>query len=201
MNSKTQRQRGFIFEYDTVNKINGFMIPLVYNPTGETRFLTYHAARAGGASIDKPDVMATAVMKDYYGLAMAFECKETQESNRAIPFEQIVRCYDILNTLFSYYDDKFIVLAFKFLRNKKIGRKQSQYRYVVLANPGREIFLYSKDIEYFSYSLTTESFIVQSIDDKIVFPYQIYNKFRIYKDIHEVIDYTAGFVRRVKNPQ
>jgi Holliday junction resolvase len=95
--NKIRHSRGYNFESSLVADLNkgGF-----------------HARRLGGASSNLPDVFA--VRNEPPFTAYAIEAKSITVGDHAyIPMKQIIRCVKWLD-MFSHYDRRYLVFAFKF---------------------------------------------------------------------------------------
>lgn len=101
--AKIRRQRGYNWE-DTIVKRFG----TVNN---------WKAFRLGSPSIGLPDVLAVNTQqKTIY----AIEAKSGTVSSLPVPADQIQRCMKWVNT-FDLYEERKVILAFKFLSKKRIG--------------------------------------------------------------------------------
>ena len=102
--------------------------------------MTGHARRLGGSSVGLPDILYTE--RDYgemTDLIYSIEAKSTGQANLLyIPNDQIIRCFDILK-MFSAYDKRFVLFAFKFHGSKTNRRKIKEYHYGIEVNPFAEI--------------------------------------------------------------
>lgn len=61
-----------------------------------------------------PDVVAAST---YLDTIYSIECKSSRSTEAYIPQDQLLRCRDVLN-MFSKYENRFVVLAFKFAANR-----------------------------------------------------------------------------------
>lgn len=78
--------------------------------------------RLGGSSLYLPDELAVNNLQD---VILAIEAKSTVGDRAYVPQDQIIRCNEILK-MFSLYERKYIVFAFKF-SGIKAGRKLKHY--------------------------------------------------------------------------
>jgi Holliday junction resolvase len=95
MSNVLRRTRGYAFEY---------MLVLALNKHG------WIGRRLGGTSTGLPDIVATHEKSD---TLISLEAKSTVGNHVYVPHDQILRCGDILK-MFSKYDNKHVVFAFKF---------------------------------------------------------------------------------------
>lgn len=118
--NKTRKQRGYAFETEIVKKFQALS--------------GWDAKRLGSPSTELPDAMA---LNNYYKTIIAVEAKSTVGSLAYVPQDQVQRCIDWVDT-FSIYDEKKVVLAFKFgrtlLRNKK-NPERNKLRYFYKVYP------------------------------------------------------------------
>lgn len=128
--NKLSRSRGYAFENWIVKEISGYPY--------------WGSRRLGGSSTGLPDVMASyaktvpenkhaSIMK-WKTIIMAIEAKEGEDNTLYVEREQIKRCYAAITALWQSIDDKWILLAFKFLRNntKYKARPQTLLRFILL---------------------------------------------------------------------
>lgn len=101
-----RRSRGYSYEYSLVKRIN----------------LKSHwnARRLGGSSTGFPDIVA---VNNKTATILSIEAKSGTGDNLYIPQDQIERCFSIA-TMFSYYKEKHVILAFKFMRKKRITKNK-----------------------------------------------------------------------------
>lgn len=100
--SRLRRQRGYSFEKEVVEYFS--------DVSG------WDSRRLGSPSTALPDVMA---VNNFHKTIVALEAKSTGEKMAYVPFDQIDRCRKWVN-MFSIYDRKIVVLAFKFKSFKDI---------------------------------------------------------------------------------
>ena len=100
--NQTRRQRGYAFETSLVSKFKG-------TPGWDAR-------RLGSPSTNLPDVFAR---NNDTEIVVAIEAKSGTTNLLYVPDDQIQRCMDWVN-MFSIYEEKCVVLAFKFSQKKRI---------------------------------------------------------------------------------
>ena len=100
--NKTRRQRGYAFETSLVSKFKN--IP------------GWDARRLGSPSTNLPDVFAR---NDFTKSVVAIEAKSGTTGMLYVPDDQIQRCIGWVN-MFAIYNNKSVVLAFKFSQKKRI---------------------------------------------------------------------------------
>lgn len=96
-----RRSRGYSYEYSIVNRLN-------------TRYWT--AKRLGGSSVGLPDIIA---VNNNKAILLAIEAKSGTGESLYVPSDQVERCFSIVK-MFRFYKYKYVILAFKFLRKKRI---------------------------------------------------------------------------------
>ena len=99
-----RRSRGYSFEHRLVQRLN----------SGD-----WNARRLGGSSTGLPDIIA---VNNKTGTLLTIEAKSGTGDILYVPADQIQRCL-LVNQMFSYYEKRYIVLAFKFMRKKRFRRK------------------------------------------------------------------------------
>ena len=72
------------------------------------------ARRLGGSSTGLPDIVAT---NNVTGVLLAIECKSTAGNAVYVPPDQVERCVEVCK-MFSYYKERHVIFAFKFMRNE-----------------------------------------------------------------------------------
>jgi Holliday junction resolvase len=72
------------------------------------------AKRLGGSSVGLPDIIA---VNNNKAILLVIEAKSGTGESLYVPSDQIERCFSIVK-MFRYY--KYVILAFKFLRKKRI---------------------------------------------------------------------------------
>jgi len=95
-----RRSRGYNFEYKLVKKLN----------SGD-----WIARRLGGSSTGLPDIVA---VNNRLSILLAIEAKSATGNSIYVPPDQIVRCH-MITKMFEAYNEKHIILAFKFMRIKR----------------------------------------------------------------------------------
>lgn len=101
--SKTRRQRGYNWEDTLVKRFNS-----VEN---------WKAFRLGSPSVALPDVLAVNTQNS---MIFTIEAKSGTSTSLPVPADQIERCQKWIKT-FDIYNDRKVILAFKFLSKKRIG--------------------------------------------------------------------------------
>lgn len=76
--------------------------------------LAWHAERLGGSSTGLPDIVA---VNNNESIILAIEAKSGSTDYLYVPSDQITRCMNILR-MFSVYQTKLGILAFKFISKK-----------------------------------------------------------------------------------
>lgn len=99
-----RRSRGYSFEHKLVQRLNN----------GE-----WSARRLGGSSTGLPDIVA---VNNKTGTLLTIEAKSGTSDILYVPADQIERCV-LINRMFSYYEKTHIVLAFKFMRKRRLQRR------------------------------------------------------------------------------
>jgi len=101
--SKTRRQRGYNWEDLLVKRFNS-----VEN---------WKAFRLGSPSMALPDVLAVNTQSS---MIFTIEAKSGTSTFLPVPADQIERCQKWIKT-FDIYNDRKVILAFKFLSKKRVG--------------------------------------------------------------------------------
>ena len=101
--SKTRRQRGYNWEDTLVKRFNS-----VEN---------WKAFRLGSPSVALPDVLAVNTQNS---TIFTIEAKSGTSTSLPVPADQIERCQKWIKT-FDIYNNRNVILAFKFLSKKRIG--------------------------------------------------------------------------------
>ena len=101
--AKTRRQRGYNWEDTLVKRFNS-----VEN---------WKAFRLGSPSTALPDVLAVNTPNS---IIFTIEAKSGTSTSLPVPGDQIERCQKWIKT-FDIYNDRKVILAFKFLSKKRIG--------------------------------------------------------------------------------
>ena len=101
--ARTRRQRGYQWEDTIVKRFN--------------KSEGWSAFRLGSPSIGLPDVLAVNTKKSSI---FTIEAKSGTTTSLPVPAEQIERCLKWIKT-FDIYNNRQVILAFKFLSKKRIG--------------------------------------------------------------------------------
>lgn len=101
--AKTRRQRGYHWEDTIVKRFNSHD--------------DWNSVRLGSTSNALPDVMA---VNNIYNTVIAIEAKSGTTYDLRVPFDQIERCIAWVSR-FKVYDNRKVVLAFKFSQKKRVG--------------------------------------------------------------------------------
>lgn len=101
--ARTRRQRGYNWEDTLVKRFNALE--------------NWKAFRLGSPSIALPDVLA---VNNHASTLFTIEAKSGTGTTLQVPFDQIIRCKDWTEH-FELYNERKVVLAFKFLSKKRIG--------------------------------------------------------------------------------
>jgi len=96
-----RRSRGYGFEHTIVQKLI------------KTK---WHARRLGGSSTNLPDIIA---VNNFQSTLLSIEAKAGTGDNLYVPADQIERCIQV-KKMFGAYKTTHAVLAFKFMRKKRI---------------------------------------------------------------------------------
>ncbi|EGG42624.1 resolvase, Holliday junction-type [Candidatus Nitrosarchaeum limnium SFB1] len=108
--AKTRRQRGYNWEDTLVKRFNS-----VEN---------WKAFRLGSPSTALPDVLAVNTPNS---IIFTIEAKSGTSTSLPVPADQIERCQKWIKT-FDIYNDRKVILAFKFLSKKRIGLGEYESR-------------------------------------------------------------------------
>ncbi|PBO85036.1 MAG: resolvase [Thaumarchaeota archaeon] len=101
--ARLRRQRGYHWEDTIVKRFNGTT--------------NWRAFRLGSPSIALPDVLAVNTEES---TIFTIEAKSGTSTSLPVPYDQIERCLDWINT-FGVYKKRKVLLAFKFLSKKRLG--------------------------------------------------------------------------------
>ncbi len=101
--ARLRRQRGYHWEDTIVKRFNGT--------------INWRAFRLGSPSIALPDVLAVNTKES---TIFTIEAKSGTGTSLPVPYDQIERCLDWINT-FGVYKNRQVLLAFKFLSKKRLG--------------------------------------------------------------------------------
>lgn len=125
-----RRSRGYNFEHRLVKKLN----------KGD-----WIARRLGGSSTGLPDIVA---VNNRLSILLSIEAKSATGNSIYVPPDQIVRCHAITK-MFEAYNEKYIILAFKFMRIKRqviagktsyVPRKTKEYFKIIKFKKTPKIF-------------------------------------------------------------
>jgi len=108
--AQTRRQRGYNWEDTLVKRFNSVE--------------SWKAFRLGSPSIALPDVLAINNMKS---IIFTIEAKSGTGTTLLVPFDQIERCMSWVDN-FQVYQNREVILAFKFLSKKRIGTGKYEKR-------------------------------------------------------------------------
>ena len=102
--SNIRRSRGYAYEHTIVQRLNNGV---------------WHARRLGGSSTGLPDIVA---VNNTDGILLTIEAKSGTSDILYVPQDQIERCIVVRN-MFGVYQERHIILAFKFMSKKRFRRK------------------------------------------------------------------------------
>ena len=102
--AKTRRQRGYQWEDTLVKRFNSLE--------------GWKAFRLGSPSVALPDVL---VVNNKKSVIFTIEAKSGTGTTLFVPYDQIERCQKWTNN-FEVYKTRKVILAFKFLSKKRIGK-------------------------------------------------------------------------------
>ncbi|HET6727374.1 MAG TPA: hypothetical protein VFH19_05015 [Nitrososphaeraceae archaeon] len=108
--NKIRRNRGYSFEHVLVQKLNTNV---------------WNARRLGGSSANLPDIIAVNNMESIF---LSIEAKSGTADSLYVPSDQIQRCFQIRD-MFQVYKTAHVILAFKFMRKKRI-REEGKTVYI-----------------------------------------------------------------------
>lgn len=108
--SRIRRQRGYHWEDTIVKRFNSVD--------------GWKAFRLGSPSTGLPDILAVSTKSNSI---FTIEAKSGTGTSLPVPAEQIERCNNWIKT-FDIYQDRKVILAFKFLSKKRIGVGEYQNR-------------------------------------------------------------------------
>ena len=101
--ARTRRQRGYNWEDTLVKRFNSIK--------------SWKAFRLGSPSVALPDVLS---VNNLESMIFTIEAKSGTGTTLHVPFDQIERCLNWINN-FRVYQNREVILAFKFLSKKRIG--------------------------------------------------------------------------------
>ncbi len=96
-----RRSRGYNFEHNLVKRLN---------------MGGWRARRLGGSSTGLPDIVA---VNNKESTLLSIEAKSGTSSSIYVPNDQIDRCF-LITEMFGVYSNRHIILAFKFMRKKRL---------------------------------------------------------------------------------
>jgi Holliday junction resolvase len=108
--ARTRRQRGYNWEDTLVKRFNSIK--------------SWKAFRLGSPSVALPDVLS---VNNVASTIFTIEAKSGTGTTLFVPFDQIERCLNWINT-FRVYQKREVILAFKFLSKKRIGTGKYEKR-------------------------------------------------------------------------
>ncbi|HEY4679748.1 MAG TPA: resolvase [Nitrosarchaeum sp.] len=108
--ARTRRQRGYHWEDTLVKRFNSAE--------------NWKAFRLGSPSVALPDVLAVNTQNS---MIVTIEAKSGTSTSLPVPADQIERCQKWIKT-FDIYNDRKVILAFKFLSKKRTGLGQYESR-------------------------------------------------------------------------
>ena len=108
--AQTRRQRGYTWENTLVKRFNSIK--------------SWKAFRLGSPSVALPDVLS---VNNVENTIFTIEAKSGTVTTLLVPFDQIERCLNWINT-FQVYQKREVILAFKFLSKKRIGTGKYEKR-------------------------------------------------------------------------
>ena len=108
--AQTRRQRGYTWENTLVKRFNSIK--------------SWKAFRLGSPSVALPDVLS---VNNIESIIFTIEAKSGTVTTLQVPFDQIERCLNWINT-FQVYQKREVILAFKFLSKKRIGTGKYEKR-------------------------------------------------------------------------
>ena len=108
--AQTRRQRGYNWEDTLVKRFNSIK--------------SWKAYRLGSPSVALPDVLS---VNNVASIIFTIEAKSGTGTTLFVPFDQIERCLNWINT-FQVYQKREVILAFKFLSKKRIGTGKYEKR-------------------------------------------------------------------------
>ena len=108
--ARTRRQRGYNWEDTLVKRFNSVK--------------SWKAFRLGSPSVALPDVLS---VNNVASTIFTIEAKSGTVTTLFVPFDQIERCLNWINT-FQVYQKREVILAFKFLSKKRIGTGKYERR-------------------------------------------------------------------------
>ena len=108
--ARTRRQRGYNWEDTLVKRFNAIK--------------SWKAFRLGSPSVALPDVLTVNNVKS---IIFTIEAKSGTGTTLHVPFDQIERCLSWIDN-FLVYQNREVILAFKFLSKKRVGTGKYEKR-------------------------------------------------------------------------
>lgn len=108
--ARTRRQRGYNWEDTLVKRFN--------STEG------WKAFRLGSPSVGLPDILAVSTNEN---TIYTIEAKSGTSTTLQVPYDQILRCLRWIHT-FELYETRKMIIAFKFLSKKRIGKGMYEQR-------------------------------------------------------------------------
>tara|TARA_B100000029_G_scaffold300102_1_gene293057 strand:- start:2419 stop:3009 length:591 start_codon:yes stop_codon:yes gene_type:complete len=108
--ARTRRQRGYNWEDTLVKRFN--------------KLESWKAFRLGSPSVALPDILC---VNNQNSKIFTIEAKSGTGTSLTVPFDQIIRCMSWTNN-FTVYKTRKVILAFKFLSKKRIGKGEYEQR-------------------------------------------------------------------------
>lgn len=102
--SRIRRQRGYQWEDTLVKRFNALN--------------DWKAFRLGSPSVALPDILS---LNNERSTIFTIEAKSGTSTSLTVPYDQIIRCMN-WTTNFKVYKTRQVILAFKFLSKKRIGK-------------------------------------------------------------------------------
>ena len=102
--SRMRRQRGYQWEDTLVKRFNALD--------------EWKAFRLGSPSVALPDILC---LNNSTSIIFTIEAKSGTSTSLTVPYDQIIRCMN-WTTNFKVYKTRQVILAFKFLSKKRIGK-------------------------------------------------------------------------------
>ena len=101
--ARLRRQRGYHWEDTLVKRFNALE--------------NWKAFRLGSPSVALPDILC---VNNIHRSIFTIEAKSGTSTSLTVPFDQIIRCMNWTEN-FQIYEERRVILAFKFLSKKRIG--------------------------------------------------------------------------------
>lgn len=108
--ARVRRQRGYNWEDTLVKRFNSVE--------------GWKAFRLGSPSVGLPDILAVSSRAN---TIYTIEAKSGTSTTLQVPYDQILRCLKWINT-FELYETRKMIVAFKFLSKKRIGKGRYEQR-------------------------------------------------------------------------